>query len=394
MEDILHIKVGCGMDGMEQRPEVAQWVVLTTELALDGTEGLYHDLLTLFLRDRIAEHAIATSQRIAEHRVAIVAAGRDDLAVGDVRLRVANEDDGEHIHILGVKGTEGGHTDSLILATSLTDITHRSVGTALLQEEFLQTVELPVAAMRLGVVDGGDKVTYYCRLDAALYLFPGSHQVGEGDDAEVVTDGGTQQRGGLLEGGDAGEDFDGNARRRTVGNGGGDVRRRSAGNGGGDVRRRNVGSGGGAFVLHLSFARIQSRVGRVGASSTLLSLLPHFEDEGSHAVDAGIARANDDDGLALFGQEEGLLGTLALLLHACVDALATLFHVGLDKLEIVFVAHNGIRPPYCFEYGGRDVLLAAGAYACYDDLSHVACFDLSHITCCISVIAHKDTTLF
>ena len=219
--------------------------------------------------------------------------------------------------------------------------------------------------MRLGVVDGGDKVTYYCRLDAALYLFPGSHQVGEGDDAEVVTDGGTQQRGGLLEGGDAGEDFDGNARRRTVGNGGGDVRRRSAG------------SGGGAFVLHL-------------------------KKEGSHAIDTGIARADDNNGLALFGQEEGLLGTLALLLHACVDALATIFHVGFDKLEIVFVAHNGIRPPYCFEYGGRDVLLAAGAYACYDnlshvaccDLSHIACCDLSHITCCISVIAHKDTTLF
>ena len=386
MEDILHVEVGGGVDGMEQCPEVTQWVVLTTELALDGSERLYHDLLPLFLSDRIAEHTVT-----------IIAAGRDDLAVGDIRLRIADKDDGEHIHIFGVKGTEGGHTDNLILATSLTDITHRGVGTALLQEEFLQTVELPVAAMRLGVVDGGDKVAYCCRLDAALYLFPRSHQVGEGDDAEVVADGGTQQRGGLLEGGDAGEDIDGDggdARRRTVGNSGGDARRRSAGNGGGDVRRRNVGSGGGAFVLHLSFARIQSRVGRVGASSTLLSLHPHFEDEGSHAVDAGIARADDDDGLALFGQEEGLFGTLALLLHACVDALAALFHVGLNKLEIVFIAHNGIRPPYCFEYGGRDVLLAAGAYACYDNLSHVACFDFSHITCCISVIAHKDTTLF
>ena len=60
-------------------------------------------------------------------------------------------------------------------------------------------MQLPVASLALGVIDGGHEVGIRCGLDAALDTLPRGHQVGEGDDTEIVSDGCAQQGGCLLE---------------------------------------------------------------------------------------------------------------------------------------------------------------------------------------------------
>ena len=104
-------------------------------------------------------------------------------------MGIADEYDGEHVDVLRVELGKGGDLDFLVVATRLTDVAHRGLRRAHLQEEFHEAVELPVAPVRLGIVDGCDEIAAGCRLDAALDEFPGRHQVGERDDAQVVTDG-------------------------------------------------------------------------------------------------------------------------------------------------------------------------------------------------------------
>ena len=167
--------------------------------------------------------------------------------------------------------------------------------------------------MGLGIVDGRDKVGHGGGLDAAFDDFPGGHEVGEGDDAEIVADGGSEQGGCFLEGGDASQ--------------------------------RD----------HLNIARPFSL---------------HLVDERCHAVDAGIARRDDHDGLAFFCQAECLFGTFALMLHARVDALTSWFQIRRDELEVVFVAHHHICLTYNFDNCGCDVFGAAWPDASHDNLSH------------------------
>ena len=136
--------------------------------------------------------------------LAVVAARCDDVAVADIGLGVADKNDGEHIHLLGVKLAERGHLDFLLVAARLTDIAHWRPGRALLQEQFQQSIELPVTAIGLGIIDGCDEIAHGGSLDAALNDFPRGHQVTQRDDAQVMADGSTKQRCRLLEGRDAG----------------------------------------------------------------------------------------------------------------------------------------------------------------------------------------------
>ena len=152
-----------------------------------------------------------------------------------------------------------------------------------------------------------------------------------------MADGSAQQRGCLLEGGDAGE--------------------------GGNLDDR--------IVEHTMWGwRLDDRiVGHRGGARLLLS---HFVEQGSHAVDAGIARGDDHHRLALLGQTKGLFGPFPLVPHASVYTFTALGHVGFYEAEVILVSDDGISPAYCFEYGGGDVFLAARSDACNDNLSHSA----------------------
>ena len=44
----LHLEIGSGVDGMEQRPFVVEWPVLSVQFAGNGPEGVHHNLLTGF----------------------------------------------------------------------------------------------------------------------------------------------------------------------------------------------------------------------------------------------------------------------------------------------------------------------------------------------------------
>jgi hypothetical protein len=50
-------------------------------------------------------------------------------------------------------------------------------------------------------------------------------------------------------------------------------------------------------------------------------------------------------------------------------------NVLLDKLEIIFIAYNGVSPLYCFKHSGGDIFSTARPDACYDDLTHNDCKD-------------------
>ena len=98
----------------------------------------------------------------------------------------------------------------------------------------------------------------------------------------------------------------------------------------------------------------------------------HLVDQGSHAVDAGITRRDDDYGLVLLRKGECEFGTFPFFLHARIDAFAPFGDIRFDKLEIILIPHDGICLTYCLEYGGGDVFLAARSDACYDYFSHIA----------------------
>ena len=169
--------------------------------------------------------------------------------------------------------------------------------------------------MRLWVIDGSNEITNGCGLDASFDNFPRRHKVGKGDNTEVVTERCTQQRGSLLESRDAWQCFHFNVRL--------------------------------SVTLHLIYQR-------------------------SHAIDTCIARGNHDNSLVLLSKQKGLLSTFTFLLHACVDALASRLDIRFYELEIILISHNNICLPYCFEYSGGDVFLAARTDACDDDFSHIA----------------------
>ena len=91
IEDLLHVEVGCGVDGVQQCPLVAQRIVLSFQFACYGVERLHHNgsaycLLTLVF-------------------LSVIPPWRDDLPVSHIRLRIANENHRKHIDILRVEGS-------------------------------------------------------------------------------------------------------------------------------------------------------------------------------------------------------------------------------------------------------------------------------------------------
>ena len=167
------------MYGMKQCPFVVEWIILTLQLLGNGSERLNHDILS----DFIAFVRFLT----------IIASWSDDMLIGNIRLRVANQDNCKHIYILRVEGSKCRDLDLLVVAPSLTHITYWRFCRALLQEELLQAIKLPITSMRLGIIDSRYEITYSCSLDTALDDLPRGHEVAQGDDTEVVANGSTQQ---------------------------------------------------------------------------------------------------------------------------------------------------------------------------------------------------------
>ena len=179
MKNMLHLEIGCGVDGMQQGPLMIEWPVFPLEFAGNGTEGLDHDVLS----------DLITFSRF----LSIIASRGNDVAISDVRLRVAYQDNSEHIDILRVEGPKSCDLDLLIVASSLTHIAYGSISRTHFKEKLLQTIELPIASMRLGIIDGRYEITHSSSLDTTLDDLPRCHKITQGDDTEVVTNGGTQQ---------------------------------------------------------------------------------------------------------------------------------------------------------------------------------------------------------
>ena len=288
------------MDSMQQRPLVVERIVLSFQLLSDRAERGYHDVLPYFIA--------------FGHHLTIIATRRNQFAVSDIGLGITNNDDSKHIHIFRVESAEGSEFYHLIIATSLTNIAYRSFWRTMLQEYLLQTVELPIAPMRFGIIDGCNEIANSSCHYTTFYHLPRCHQVAHRDDTHIVANRSTQQRGSLLEG-------------------------------------------------RYAWQRCNLDIGTTFAT--------HLVDQRSHTVDACIARRDDYHRLTLFSQFESLLGTLAFFLHAGVDTLTTSLDIRHDKLEVILIAHYHIGLTYCFEYCWCDILLRTRTNACYDNLSHI-----------------------
>ena len=163
VQNVLHVEVGRRVDGVQQSPLMSERIVLAMQFSLDGAERLHHNLL-------------AHLQRLVS-LTAVVAARCNKVAVGHVRLRVADKHYGEHVNVLRVEVAQGSELYLLLRPAGLTNVAHRRRGRTLLEKQFLQTVQLPVAAVRLGIVDGSDKVARGGSTDATLDDVPRRHQV-------------------------------------------------------------------------------------------------------------------------------------------------------------------------------------------------------------------------
>ena len=74
--------------------------------------------------------------------------------------------------------------------------------------------------------------------------------------------------------------------------------------------------------------------------------------QGSHAINSGISRADNAYSLSLFRQLESLFGTCFFTFHSGVYTFGARFQIGFDKLEIVFIADYYIAVLDCLYYSG------------------------------------------
>ena len=309
MQQLLHLEVGRGVDSVQQGPLVVEGDVGMLQFAFDGAEAAYHDVLP----DGSSRSVVFP----------IISAWRDERSLPLIGLGVTDDDDGKHVHIFGVEVLQRGDVYFLFGSACLADVAHGCLGRAVfLQEDFLQAVELPVAAFTFGVVDSRHEICLGSSPDALLDAFPGSHQVAQGDDTEIMSYRSAQQGGRLLESADAWQRYD---------------------------------------------------------LDCTVPLALHLVDERRHAVDTCIARTDDADGLALFGQFKGLFGPCAFSLHARIHALGAAVQVGVDKLEVIFVAYHYIS----FLQGGLDGrsngLFVARTYAGNDYFRLFHCYGFHNV---------------
>ena len=113
------------MYGMEQQPAMVDRVVVAMKLRENGLEALCHDAST------DGTHLI----RLSVFRN--ISTWRNHLVAEREGLRIAYDDDGQHIYVLRVEVVEGCYLYGLAFTTSLADVAYRSISASSLAEENL-----------------------------------------------------------------------------------------------------------------------------------------------------------------------------------------------------------------------------------------------------------------
>ena len=177
----------------------------------------------------------------------------------------------------------------MLFASSLADIADWCFGCTFFEEQLLEAIQLPVAPFAFRIVDGCHEVAGGGSPYAFFDPQPGSHQVGEGDDAEIMPDRCSQKRSRFLERTDTGHYLD----------------------------------------LHLR--RLFHR--------------PHFIYQRGHPVDSGITRTDHCHRFTFRSVFVGLFGTCFLTLHPGIDTLGIRADYIFYKLEIIIISDDHIRLP-------------------------------------------------
>ena len=125
------------------------------EFGSDGTETLHHNLLSL-IAFPFGQRPLVPS--FCFH-FPIIATGGYELLIPHIALRVADDDNGEHIHLIRVKILQRGDMDFLILPPCLTYKAHGSTVRTTVQKYFLQTMKLPIAPVAPRIIDGSNKIS-------------------------------------------------------------------------------------------------------------------------------------------------------------------------------------------------------------------------------------------
>ena len=160
---LFHAEIHGSMYGMQQRPEAPCGHIRVLHLRENGAERLHHNCLSRLLSFLFL--------------ITIIAARSNHFTFIDIRLGVTNQYNGKHIHLLWIESAKGCYFNFLLLTPCLTDIAHRSVSSTFLQEKLLQAIELPIAAVRLGIIDSRDKIANSGGLNSTFNHFPRCHKV-------------------------------------------------------------------------------------------------------------------------------------------------------------------------------------------------------------------------
>ena len=154
------------MNGMQQSPFLTQWNILMLQFLFDGAETFYHDFLS---------HSLSISIVFFP----IISTWSDHLVLESIGLRIANQDKGKHVYLFRIEIGQCCDVYRLFFSTCLTHISHWSLWISLLQEDFLQSVELPISSFALRVIDCRNEIGHCSSFDSLFYLIPRSHQVRE-----------------------------------------------------------------------------------------------------------------------------------------------------------------------------------------------------------------------
>ena len=95
----------------------------------------------------------------------------------------------------------------LLFSTCLAHKAHRCLRVTHLHKDLLQAVQLPVASLAFGIVDGNGEIRLGGAAEPLFNLFPGGQPVAQADDREIMGQGRPQHRAAGAGGGQAGHHF-------------------------------------------------------------------------------------------------------------------------------------------------------------------------------------------
>src|SRR5919112_5364366 len=104
----------------------------------------------------------------------------------DPGLGATHHHDGEHVHDLGTQRSEVRNGGLLCRAVGVPYDTYGRIRRSVLQKHLLHLAELPVAALRAGVVERDDEVAFRSGFHPTTNNLPRREQVGEADRTVVM----------------------------------------------------------------------------------------------------------------------------------------------------------------------------------------------------------------